>query len=400
MGGSTEDDMILKVIKIGQLLIYQFHRSVCAHFQHNKLSTMVFRRKISAEVRAYTRFLRQDLNLPYSKISKRCKISATSAKRICKEDPFPQNICKSNGKTGRPRKISENQGRYILREVKKLRMSEGSFSIPRLMTAAGLSQADVSRRTVIRFLHSHGYRYRQTRRKGLLSPEDLLKRKKFALKMVKRPATFWSKDISFYIDGVCFVYKTNPLDQARTPKSTILRKKSEGLVRGCTTKGKKEGSGGKVAKFMVAVTHGKGVIACEPFEKMNGQYFANFITDHFPTLFNVSDKDTAVFVQDGDPSQNSNVALEAMAGVNAQLLSIPARSPDLNPIENFFHLVRRRLSEDAIQLNLHKESFEDFQERIIQTMKAIPVEILNKTIESTKKRLQEIISNGGQRTKY
>ena len=45
-----------------------------------------------------------------------------------------------------------------------------------------------------------------------------------------------------------------------------------------------------------------------------------------------------LFLQDGDPCQNSGMAKEAMLRVNATLFPIPPRSPDLNPIENFFHL--------------------------------------------------------------
>ena len=66
----------------------------------------------------------------------------------------------------------------------------------------------------------------------------------------------------------------NPLDQARAPKSRIYRKKSEGLTRECTSKGRKEGTGGKYVKLNVAISHGHGVIVCDPYEKMCGQYFA------------------------------------------------------------------------------------------------------------------------------
>ena len=200
---------------------------------------MVFHRRIPDKVRAYVHFLRQENNLSLTKISKRCNISISSVKRICGEKMFSCSQHRQNGRItyGRPRKISPQQGRYILRELNKLRRTEGSSSVPRLMAAAGISMADVSRRTVINFLHRHGYRYRQTRRKGLLSSDDLHKRKKFAMKMIKRPLKFWCDDVSFYIDAVSFVYKTNPLDQARTPKSRVLRKRNERLLPCCTTKG-------------------------------------------------------------------------------------------------------------------------------------------------------------------
>ena len=44
-----------------------------------------------------------------------------------------------------------------------------------------------------------------------------------------------------------------------------------------------------------------------------------------------------MFVQDGDPSQNSKAAKTALSKIGAVQFSIPPRSPDLNPIENVFN---------------------------------------------------------------
>ena len=87
------------------------------------------------------------------------------------------------------------------------------------------------------------------------------------------------------MDGVSFVYKTNPMDQARAPKGRVWRKKSEGLTQGCLAKEKNVGTGGKVAKFMVAISHGKGVLVCDIYEKMDANYFSSFIDQNFNTKF-------------------------------------------------------------------------------------------------------------------
>ena len=99
------------------------------------------------------------------------------------------------------------------------------------------------------------------------------------------PPNVWTDSIAFYPDGVSFVHKTNPMDQARAPNGRVWRKKSEGLAQGCLAKGCKAGTGGKVAKMMVAISHGKGVVICERYEKMDAQYFASFIDRHFDTMF-------------------------------------------------------------------------------------------------------------------
>lgn len=79
----------------------------------------------------------------------------------------------------------------------------------------------------------------------------------------------WKENINFFLYGVSFAYKRNPCDQDSSPKGRIWRKPCEGLGYGCTAKGKKEGSGGKFVKLMVAISYGKGVIDCEQYDKLH-----------------------------------------------------------------------------------------------------------------------------------
>ena len=95
----------------------------------------------------------------------------------------------------------------------------------------------------------------------------------------------WKDSVAFYLDGFSFLYKTNPMDQARAPKGRVWRKKSEGLTQGCQAKGRKVGTGGKVAKFIVAISHGKGVLVCDRYEKMDANYLSSFIDQNFNTMF-------------------------------------------------------------------------------------------------------------------
>ena len=44
-------------------------------------------------------------------------------------------------------------------------------------------------------------------------------RVKFARDVLKRyPAELWTRDVCFYLDGVSFWHKTNPVMQAKTPQ--------------------------------------------------------------------------------------------------------------------------------------------------------------------------------------
>ena len=116
-----------------------------------------------------------------------------------------------------------------------------------------------------------------------------------------------------------------------------------------------------MAKLMVAISYGKGVVLCERYEKMDGNYFASFIDQHFNTMFERSCKGLSrLWLQDGDPSQNSKAAREAMARCHSELLKIPPRSPDLNPIENIFHTVSKSWRKMRLKKTLlvnHMNSF-------------------------------------------
>ena len=284
--------------------------------------------------------------------------------------------------------------------MKLLRQTEPNWTIKRLTESAGIS-GTVSIRTVNRFLNENGYKYLQARRKGLLSNEDKQALVDFAKMVLSNyDDSLWTEKIAFYLDGVSFAYKRNPKSQGQAPTGRIWRRQSEGLMSGCTAKGSKSDTGGKYVRIIAAISYGKGVVANVPYEKMDGNYFASFIRANFETMFLASGKNTNTWLQDGDPSQNSAVARAEMDEVGAELFPISPRSPDINPIENFFHLVRRKLTKDAIEKNITFETIDNFQARVIQKMHEIPLEQINKTICSLPKRMKEIIKCKGERLRY
>ena len=99
---------------------------------------------------------------------------------------------------------------------------------------------------------------------------------------------------------------------------------------------------------------------------MNGEFFSKFIKEHFNLCFGKAGPKTGgsrLFVMDNDPSQTSKLAMTSLSEIEAELLKIPPRSPDINPIENIFHIVKDHLNSQAITKNITRESFGEFQER-------------------------------------
>ena len=154
---------------------------------------------------------------------------------------------KKRASPGRPCKIDTRMERLLIRQVKNLCRENPNFTSGKLVEACGLHRGQVSNRTVRRVLNKHGFGYRQARKKGVLSSNDIVCRYLFAKKIRKdKRRDVWTSKVNFYLDGVSFYYKRNPAGQAKALQGPIWRTKKECLAEGCTAKGKKEGSGGRV----------------------------------------------------------------------------------------------------------------------------------------------------------
>ncbi len=232
--------------------------------------------------------------------------------------------------------------------------------------------------------------------------EDLKKRFNYAKKCKKSPESIRKEGVSFYFNGTGWAHKTNTCRTSRTLRTRTWKKRGESLSLHCTSKGKKEGTGSKMARFMAAIAYGKGVISCVPYTgNIDGEFCYNFIREHFPEMFQASANPKGkLFLQDGDPNQNSKRAREGMDTIGCRLFKIPARSPDLNPIENVFHLVGKKLQKDALDNSITKETYQEFCSRIKKTMKEFPTDVIDRTIESMPRRIEMVIKSKGNRIKY
>ena len=78
-----------------------------------------------------------------------------------------------------PRNFDERGIRTLIRSIKKLRRNNVNFTIKQLAEAAGISHL-ASRRTFSRYLNEQGYKFLQTRKKGLLNAKDRRMRLQYA----------------------------------------------------------------------------------------------------------------------------------------------------------------------------------------------------------------------------
>ena len=151
---------------------------------------------------------------------------------------------------------------------------------------------------------------------------------------------------------------------------------------------------------LIVIAYGKGVILKVPYEKISGEFFGLFICRNLNCVCTSrAENEWEAIVMDNDPSQRSKAAAKALEDIKAELLEIPACSPDVDCIENVFNLVKCFLEEEAIALNITKECFEEFKQRVLTAFDSIPVAVID-IILSMNKRIAAILTCKGHRTKY
>ena len=106
-----------------------------------------------------------------------------------------------------------------------------------------------------------------------------------------------------------------------------------------------------------------------------------------------------VFQQDGDPAHGRvDAALERWNSARRANVSLlqewPGNSPDLNLIENVWSWVDRRVNEKGCS------TFEEYKQEVRTQFAAFPRSMLKSLYDSMPKRLEEVIKEGGRRTKY
>ena len=107
-----------------------------------------------------------------------------------------------------------------------------------------------------------------------------------------------------------------------------------------------------------------------------------------------------MFNQDNDPIQNPNAAKTALDKIIALQFSILRHSPDLNPTENAFNLVKKKLSKGAVKYIILKESYAKLVERVENVLLSYTIEPIDNIIKSMPKRTSQVIQSRGHLLKY
>ena len=143
--------------------------------------------------------------------------------------------------------------------------------------------------------------------------------------------------------------------------------------------------------------NGVGMLA-EVEGRMDASQYVNILEENLAENIRILklQKRNTLFQQDNDPKHTSNLAQKWFKDNKIDMMEWSAQSPDINPIEHLWELLKRRL-------NKYKEppkGVYELWDRVAEEWNKITPEDYQNLIESLPRRLEAVYKAKGGHTKY
>src|SRR5262249_54109615 len=103
-----------------------------------------------------------------------------------------------------------------------------------------------------------------------------------------------------------------------------------------------------------------------------------------------------IFQQDNDAKHTAGLTQDWLANQSFEILDWPSQSPDLNPIEHLWFIVKRRLKEYPTR----PKNDDELWDRVVEIWNALDIETCRRLVDSMPRRLAAVIRARGGSTKY
>lgn len=130
--------------------------------------------------------------------------------------------------------------------------------------------------------------------------------------------------------------------------------------------------------------------------KMNSHDYQEMLDVCLVPFLEDFDDGSLIFMHDGAPIHRSNSTKAWLAARNIPVFQHPARSPDLNPIENVWGILVRRVYAENKQYG----DVEELRSAIQAAWDGLEQEVLDNLIRSMPTRLFQLIQRNGGPTDY
>jgi hypothetical protein len=133
--------------------------------------------------------------------------------------------------------------------------------------------------------------------------------------------------------------------------------------------------------------------------KMMGEKYRSILKHHMAPHYKEMKQQHGVnfiFQHDNDPKHTSRVAQNYLQNQQYEVLDWSSQSPDMNPIENLWQLVKKGLY-DRID---RASSLDDLFELVKEEWEKIPLVEMQKLVHSMPRRCKAVLKSNGGSTKY
>ena len=136
-----------------------------------------------------------------------------------------------------------------------------------------------------------------------------------------------------------------------------------------------------------------GLYFLEKGKTMNGARYQQVLNDHLLNFMALHECST--FMQDSAPCHKSKQVMKWLQNKEIHLLDWPGNSPDLNPIENLWTIMKMRVSEK------YPQNIEELKTAIRSVWcQEIDTDLCRRLVDSMPKRISQVIENKGFHSKY
>ncbi|KAL0978515.1 hypothetical protein UPYG_G00171540 [Umbra pygmaea] len=285
--------------------------------------------------------------------------------------------------SGRPRKSNKRQDRLL----KLIQLRDRDTTSAALAQEWQQSGVSASARTVRRRLLEEGLVSRRAGKKPLLSRKNIRDRLIFCKMYKDWTAEDWGKVI--FSDVFPF--------RLFGPSGRLLvrRRQGERYHESCVMPTVKHPE--TIHVWGCFSAKGVGSLTILPKNTdMNKEWYQQVLREQLlPTIQEQFADDQCLFQHDGAPCHKAKVITKWLGEQNINILGPwPGNSPDLNPIENLWSILKRQVDE---QKPTHSDKL---QALIMQEWAAITQDVAQKLIDSIPGRIAEVLKKKGQHCKY
>ena len=154
--------------------------------------------------------------------------------------------------------------------------------------------------------------------------------------------------------------------------------------------------GGGTLMMWAAFSYSSKTPLCKISTRMNSEKYIDLLEDCLIPFIEDNQEENVVYQQDNAAIHTSKKSREWFRQKDLPLLKLPARSPDINPIENLWGILSRAVYKNGKQYNNIKE----LEKAIRVEWSKIHIATLQKLICSMANRIFQVIQHNGGSTSY